>query len=181
METPDFQGTHLWSRLVWAKDNLPKQQPQYCIAWEDPEDLEAPMKVTTPDPNWLAAALNGGVLPEVDRYHEITFGGFFGNDTEPTVTATGIHREREIAEWARQEPNRSYRIIDYSPVHASKPAPAMTEEQALEYIVQKDLPQRVWGERHNRQMFRIVPRSCIPVDRTHRNAWRLNNFEQEAA
>ena len=24
IKTPEFQGTHLWNRLCWAKDNLEK-------------------------------------------------------------------------------------------------------------------------------------------------------------
>lgn len=180
MKTPDFKGTHLWNRLVWAKDNLQKQQPEFCIAWEDPEDLEAPMKVTTPDPNWLAAALNGGVLPKVKEYHNVVFGGFEGNNKEPEVTVVGIHNERVIAGWAREETDRHYKIIDYSCVHDSEPEGPLTEQEALEYIVQKDIPFRVWGQTYNRPKFRIVKRSAIPTDRTDRNAWRLDALPMEA-
>lgn len=181
MDTPNFQGTHLWNRLVWAKENLLKRQPKYCVVWEDPDDLDQPMKITTPDPNWLAAALNGGVLPKVERYNEIVFGCFEGNDPEPKATYVGIHSERNAAKWCTLGEDRSYRIVDYSSIHGSEPEGPLTEEEALEYIVQKDVPQHVWAERRNRQTFRIVPRSSIPKDRTDRNAWRLNNFTKMEA
>ena len=68
IETPEFQGTHLWNRLHWAKDNLDGVQTDYRIVWEDPEEPDAPAKVTVPDPNWLACALQGGILPPVEVY-----------------------------------------------------------------------------------------------------------------
>ena len=57
--TPEFQGTHLWDRLGWAKENLEPYRSEYCIVWEDPDNLDEPAKVTHPDPNWMACALNG--------------------------------------------------------------------------------------------------------------------------
>ena len=36
IETPEFQGTHLWNRLHWAKDNLDGVQTDYRVVWEDP-------------------------------------------------------------------------------------------------------------------------------------------------
>ena len=52
--TPEFQGTHLWDRLGWAKENLEPYRSEYCIVWEDPDNLDEPAKVTHPDPNWMA-------------------------------------------------------------------------------------------------------------------------------
>ena len=63
--TPKFQGTHLWDRLGWAKQNLEPYRSEFCIVWEDPDNLDEPAKVTHPDPNWMACALNGGILPPV--------------------------------------------------------------------------------------------------------------------
>ena len=52
--TPEFQGTHLWDRLGWAKQNLEPYRSEYCIVWEDPDNLDEPAKVTHTDPNgWL--------------------------------------------------------------------------------------------------------------------------------
>ena len=63
--TPEFQGTHLWDRLGWAKQNLEPYRSEFCIVWEDPDNLDEPAKVTHPAPNWMACALNGGILPPV--------------------------------------------------------------------------------------------------------------------
>ena len=54
MKTPEFQGTHLWERLCWAKEKLEGIQTDIRVVYEDPEDMENPAKVLCPDPNWLA-------------------------------------------------------------------------------------------------------------------------------
>ena len=50
IETPEFQGTHLWDRLCWAKEKLEPHRTEYCVVWEDPETPDAPAKITHPDP-----------------------------------------------------------------------------------------------------------------------------------
>lgn len=70
-DTPEFQGTHLWDRLCWAKENLEPYRSEYCVVWEDQEDPDNPAKVTHPDPNWMACALKGGILPPVEAYWEL--------------------------------------------------------------------------------------------------------------
>ena len=55
--TPDFQGTHLWNRLCWAKENLDGVQSDYRVVYED--NLDECAKILVPDPNWMACALAG--------------------------------------------------------------------------------------------------------------------------
>jgi hypothetical protein len=43
-------------------------QSKYCVVFENPNDLDAPASVLVPDPNWMAAALAGGVLPPIEAY-----------------------------------------------------------------------------------------------------------------
>ncbi len=38
MQTPQFQGTHLWDRLCWAKENLEAYQSDYRVVYEDSID-----------------------------------------------------------------------------------------------------------------------------------------------
>lgn len=76
------------------------------------------------------------------------------------------------------------------PVKITGPAPefmgrlmaaGMTEIEAVEFVLRKDVPTRVWSLPHNRPMFAIVTADKIPTDRTNRNAWRLSHFLGEAA
>lgn len=144
---------HLFDRLLWAKANLTPVQSQYRIVWEDPSDLDAPAKITAPDPHWLAAALHGGVLPPVDAY---------------------IRDKRHLAEAGAQD----FRAVGGAEHPYAEPIGPMTEEQAIEYLILKDLPESVISYTGNRTILRIVPTHTIPTDRANRNAWRIN---QEAA
>ena len=111
IETPEFQGTHLWDRLCWAKEKLEPHRTEYCVVWEDPETPDEPAKVTHPDPNWMACALQGGILPPVEVYWE-------------------LKKDEEKPDFVKH--TRGYLL------HNTKPIEAMTEERAIEYLIMKD-------------------------------------------
>jgi len=53
--------------------------------------------------------------------------------------------------------------------------PAMTEEEAVEYLIQKDIPPHIWQDMTaNRPKFKICTRDQIPTNRDYRNAWSLS-------
>lgn len=54
---------HLFDRLAAAKACLAPVQGRWRIVWEDPDEPDSPARITIPDPNWLAAAMAGDVLP----------------------------------------------------------------------------------------------------------------------
>jgi len=60
--------THLWERLLEAKSRLKPVQSKYRVLFEDPNAPDEPAKVLVPDPNWMACALEGGILPPIDTY-----------------------------------------------------------------------------------------------------------------
>lgn len=66
-----MKNSKLYMRCRWAKDNLKRAKPQYAIAWEDPADPDAPVKITRPSPEWLAMALHGYLLPPVEVYSQL--------------------------------------------------------------------------------------------------------------
>ena len=140
--------THLWDRLAEAKSRLAPVQSQYRVLFENPADPEAPASVLCPDPNWMAAALAGGVLPPVDTY------------LRDQGVADGEPKEHPYAE----------------------PIGPMTEEEAIEYLVMKDISPRVWRDyTGNRCIMKIVPVELIPTDRSFRNAWKINQEMEMAA
>lgn len=156
--TPDYASMKLYDReAVFKAANPDLPEPQYAILWEDPNDLDAPCKVTTPAPVWLAMAMEGGILPPVEVYHELA-----KDEADP-----GFKRH-----------SRGHLLHDTPPIDA------LTEEEAMEYLVMKDIPAHVWsGYEGNRVILKIVPRHMIPTDRTFRNAWRIaqENEEMEMA
>ena len=139
---------HLWDRLAEAKSRLAPVQSQYRVLFENPAEPDAPASVLVPDPNWMAAALAGGVLPPIDTY------------LRDQNVPDGQPKEHPYAE----------------------PIGAMTEEEAIEYLIQKDIPPEVWRDyQGNRIIMKIVPVELIPSDRSFRNAWKINQTETEMA
>lgn len=141
--------THLWERLLEAKSRLAPVQSKYRVLFEDPEQPDAPAAVLVPDPNWMAAALAGGILPPIDTYL----------------------RDRDVPDGQPKE--HPY----------AEPIGAMTEEEAIEYLIMKDIPPQVWRDyQGNRTILKIVPVELIPSDRSFRNAWVVNqNADMEIA
>ena len=139
---------HLWDRLAEAKSRLAPVQSQYRVLFENPAEPDAPAAVLVPDPNWMAAALAGNVLPPIDTYL----------------------RDQNVPDGQPKE----------HPYAA--PIPAMTEEEAIEYLIQKDIPPQVWRDyQGNRAVMKIVPVELIPSDRSFRNAWKINQETELAA
>ena len=131
---------HLWTRLLEAKSRLKPVQSKYRVLFEDPREPDAPAKVLVPDPNWMAAALAGDILPPIDTYQR------------DRLVPDGEPKEHPYAE----------------------PIEAMTEEEAIEYLVQKDIDPAVWRDyQGNRTILKIVPVEMIPSDLSFRNAWRI--------
>ena len=139
---------HLWDRLAEAKARLDPVQSKYRVLFENPTEPDAPASVLVPDPNWMAAALAGDVLPPIDTY------------LRDQNVPDGQPKEHPYAE----------------------PVGAMTEEEAIEYLIKKDIQPQVWRDyQGNRTIMKIVPVELIPSDRSFRNAWKISQAEQEIA
>jgi hypothetical protein len=139
---------HLWDRLAEAKSRLTPVQSQYRVLFENPAEPDAPAAVLVPDPNWMAAALAGGVLPPIDTY------------LRDGDVPDGQSKEHPYAE----------------------PIGAMSEEEAIEYLIQKDISPQIWRDyKGNRCIMKIVPVELIPTDRSFRNAWKINQEMEMAA
>ena len=154
MKTPEFQGTHLWERLCWAKEHLEKVQSDIRVIYED--SVDAPAKILVPDPNWMACALQGGILPPVESYWELA-----KDEAQPDF----------------KNHTRGYLL------HDTKPVDAMTEEEAIEYLIKKDIPQSVWKtwNKGNKPKMVICRTHQLPEHRQWRNAWQIRDDIKLAA
>ena len=148
MQTPQFKGTHLFDRLCWAKENLDGVQSDYRVVYESSIDECA--KILVPDPNWMACALQGGILPPVWVYHELA-----KDEAQPDF----------------KKHTRGYLL------HETEPMPAMTEEEAIEYLILKDCPESVWKTYNegNRLKMVICKKEQLPQTREWRNAWKISD------
>ena len=154
MKTPEFQGTHLLERLCWAKEHLEKVQSDIRVVYED--SVDAPAKVLVPDPNWMACALQGGILPPVESYWELA-----KDEAQPDF----------------KNHTRGYLL------HDTKPVDAMTEEEAIEYLIKKDIPQSVWKtwNKGNKPTMVICRTHQLPEHRQWRDAWQIRDDIKLAA
>ena len=150
MQTPEFQGTHLFDRLCWAKENLDGVQCDYRVVYEDPNDMDAPAKVLVPDPNFCAAFLAGGILPPVWVYWELA-----KDEAQPDF----------------KRHTRGYLL------HETKPIEAGTMEQCIEYLIMKDLPRHIWQtwDSGNKPKMVICHKDQLPSTREWRNAWKIKD------
>ena len=144
--TPHFKGTKLIERLAWAKENLEPFQTQYAVAYED-VDMDC-VAIMHPDPNAMAALMAGGIFPPVWVYHELA-----KDEVQPDFNK---HTRGHL-------------------LHETEPMPALFEEQAVEYLVQKDVPESIWRNwnKGNKPKMVICKRKQLPATREWRNAWRL--------
>ena len=72
-EYPSVKGDKLTGRYRYynaLQDSVvgPIVLPKYRVLFEDPREPDAPAKVLCPDPNWMACALTGGILPPIETY-----------------------------------------------------------------------------------------------------------------
>jgi len=60
-------------------------------------------------------------------------------------------------------------------LHSLEPMPPLTEEQAVEFLIMKDVPERIWRNYNegNRPKMAICRKQQLPQTREWRNAWRL--------
>ena len=168
--------THFATNLSAARRRLNSVEPKFRVVFNDPSDIDAPPKVLIADPNWLAAAIDGGVLPPIEAYHAAKFRVLMQMPDGQKLQ--GIVGGDKVADMLHELQKRGGKmlgqwVVNYPPAYA-EPIGPMPEEQAIEYLIQKDIPPRVWRDyRGNRRIMAIVPAEAVPADRTHRNAWSL--------
>ena len=155
--TDEYRSLHLFERIQIADHFLPMVQSQYRVVWEDPAEPDACCKVTVPDPHWMAQALHGGILPpiEAELEDQAAYQAYLDAGGDPTKF--------------------NWHDVDGGAKHPyAPPTGPMTEEQAIEYLIMKCLPRRVWDDpTANQPRFKIVLAEAIPVERHFRNAWRI--------
>ena len=152
-----FKGIHLWDRLCWAKENLEPVQSDYRVVYEDSVDDCA--KILVPDPNWMACALQGGILPPVQVYWELA-----KDEAQPDFV----------------KHTRGYLL------HETQPIEALDEKSAIEYLIMKDISPSIWQtwDEGNKPKIVICRKEQLPQTREWRNAWRISHdlqTKEEAA
>ena len=125
----------------------------YRVIYEDPDCPEQAAMVLVPTDNWLDDAM-AGKLPPISVYWEL-------QDDEQRAIDEGKHDN------FKHDPNK------WEKQFTAPRIGELTEEEAMEYLVMKDIPRKVWSVEYNRPMFKIVKTEQVPSDRQFRNAWEM--------
>ena len=146
MQTPNFKGKKVFKRLDWAKVNLKKVHSKYAVVYE--EGVDDCARILSPDPNWLACALQGGILPPVWVYWMLA-----EDEAQPDF----------------KEHTRKHLLDEVAPIGP------LTEEKAIEYLIYKDVPRKVWENwnKGNKPKLVICRKDQIPKNREWRDAWKI--------
>lgn len=149
----DYQGRYAitWQEPLWRQERKRREDE---LSGESATQNYGTLRITRPSPTWLAMAMHGGMIPPVQVYWALQY-----DEAQPGFK----HHTRGHL------------------LHETPPMRPLTEEEAMEYLAMMVVPQRVWTDRtQNSRLMRIVPIESIPNDRTHRNAWRLENIGEHA-
>ena len=126
----------------------------YRIVYDDPDKLDEPTKVLIPSDEWIKNAMAGN-LPPINVYWEL-------EDDEQKAILEGRHK------------NYKHDKSKFDKQFSAPRIGPLTEEEAIEYLIQKDIDPSVWRDyKGNRTIMKIVPVELIPSDRSFRNAWRI--------
>lgn len=137
----DLTDLKLYERLAIAKEHLEPVQSEYRVVFE--ADIDNPSAILVPDPNWMAAAVCGGILPPVEVYHQL-------------------------------EMDDKGRVLNGHILHETPPIGPLSEEEAIEYLIQKDIPQHVWNVKSGNAIKMVICRkNQLPISREWRNAWKI--------
>ena len=150
----EADGMKLWDReCVLRARGCEPVQPQYMIAWEDPDDLDGQVKYTTPSPQWLGYVMHGNFTCDIEVH---------------------IQDRRVEAQWIADHPGESFswKAAGGAKHPYAETIGAMTEEEAMEYCMMWSVPERVWGVKHNAVTYKIIKRDMVP-SREFRNAQQL--------
>ena len=139
-------------RLV-AHRKIPRPTPQYRIVFEK---FENQASIKSPAPMFLAMLMHGDIVPPIEVF----------------LRDAAVRRK-----WTAENLGQRFswkRIGGATHPYAAPMDKALTEEEAMEFILMKDCPPRIWSDpTRNRPLYYICKVDQIPTDRTFRDSWRL--------
>lgn len=168
-------GSHYWCRIAKSRDEIKLFEVEHCIPWADQYDLDAPVRVTHPSPRCVAELMAGGIHPPIEALNSQQL--LFVLDDGSSEVVGRLDAPRYRAQHGDRIKHEI--VVENSRAHQEVMGP-LTYEQAIEWIILKDIPMDVWGRQHNSPQYCIVIRDALPKDRTNRNHWKLSDFAEAA-
>lgn len=170
IKTPNFRGVPMYERIKWSDVNIiPKAKAQYIIVYDDIYSETGGIIEVMPTDEWIALAMNGGILPPIETWHKMKFK--LMNDKDEIFICDFL----ELEEIRRTNKIVQENLLNDDEVRESQPLGPLSEEETMEYLLMKDVPPRIWHDKYkrNRCLFKICRPAQLPEDFTFRKAWRL--------
>ena len=152
----DWRSSKLIDRINWAKTNLEPVHTEYCIVYEDIDKQCA--TVVHPDPHCMSMLMHGNIMPPAEVWLKLA-----EDEARPDFTNHSDFRGHLL--------------------HDTEPMGPLTEEQAVEFIIKKDIPTHIWKtwDQGNKPKMVICNKNQLPTTRDWRDAWRISDELGEAA
>jgi hypothetical protein len=144
-----WKGTKLIDRIEWAKQNLKRHDTEYCVVYEDLDNECA--SIMHPDPHCMAMLMHGNLMP-------------------PAWVKLKLKEDCQRPDFVDHRSLGNDKLL-----HETQPIGALTEEEAIEYLITTDVPRSIWESWNegNRPKMVICRKSQLPATREWRNAWRI--------
>ena len=144
----DWKNTKHIARIEWARQNLKPFKTEYCVVFED-IDMEC-SAVYHPSPNKMAALMHGGIHP-------------------PAWVKIKLKEDEQHPDFVKHSDWNGHLL------HETEPMGPLTEEQAIEHLIQTDIPSSIWKtwDKGNKPKMVICRKSQLPKSRQWRSAWRI--------
>lgn len=151
-----WKGTKYIDRIDWAHHNLGKYETEYCVVYED-LDMEC-ASVMHPSPRFMSMLMHGHLVP-------------------PAWVKLQLKEDEKRPDFT------SHSDFNGHLLHETEPMGPLTEEQAIEYLIQTDIPRSVWEnwDSGNKPKMVICKKSQLPKTKQWRNTWRIADNIGEAA
>jgi hypothetical protein len=114
------------------------------------DSIDECAKILVPDPNFMAACMNGGIIPKIENYWALA-----EDEAQPDF----------------KKHTKGYLL------HDTEPMGSMSEEECIEFLIMKDISPSVWmnWDSGNKPKMVICRKDQLPQTREWRNAWRISD------
>ncbi len=164
----------LFDRLLISKAREVAFPSSHVIVFDDPaRGYGVATQILIPAPEFMAAGMAGGYLPEVSAYHETEYTVTLDNGTE--YKNMGFHEFDDfVIELVGEGKRLKSQVITKYTVHDAPIMDAMNELECIEYLKLKDMPKRIHGDStSNFPRYQVVQHDKLPTTRVGRNNWHM--------
>ncbi len=145
----DWRTSTYRERIRWARYNLKPFFTEYRVVYDDIDMKTAAIMV--PDQHFMANLMYGGLVP-------------------PAWVKLKLREDSEHPDFVDHRDMGNFELLDQT-----EPLGPLTEEEAIEYLIQTDIPRSIWEDWDQGNFRKIVvcKKNQLPKTREWRDTWRI--------